>query len=224
MINSLAFSSRSEQIVRTRIKICGLKTKAEAMAAAEAGADAVGFVFYSNSPRAMTPEAVRPIAEALPPFVQRVALFVNEHPSVIEATLKACPIDLIQFHGTEDRAFCESFGVPYIKAFGFESRTSLQAVSDAHPNAVALLLDAVVTGQHGGTGRTLHWSGIGDVGRPWLLAGGLTAQNVREAIEVTAPFAVDVSSGVESSRGVKDIGMIRTFIQTVNQVDAARST
>jgi phosphoribosylanthranilate isomerase len=96
-------------------------------------------------------------------------------------------------------------------------------VSDAHPNAVALLLDAVVTGAYGGTGQSLHWPGIGDVGRPWLLAGGLTAQNVSEAIEVTAPFAVDVSSGVESSRGVKDIGMIRTFIQTVNQVDAARS-
>jgi phosphoribosylanthranilate isomerase len=194
------------------------------MAAAEAGADAVGFVFYSRSPRAMTAEAVRPIAEALPPFVQRVGLFVNEHPSVIEATLNACSIDLIQFHGSEDRAFCESFGVPYIKAFGFESRASLDVVSDAHPNAVALLVDAVVTGAYGGTGQTLHWPDIGDVGRPWLLAGGLTAQNVCEAIEVAAPFAVDVSSGVESSRGVKDVGMIRTFIQTVNQGDVVRST
>lgn len=208
--------------MRTRIKICGLKTKTEALVAAEAGADAIGFVFYPKSPRAVTAAQARPIAEAMPPFVQRVGLFVNEDARSIEATLKACPLDLIQFHGEEGRSFCESFGVPYIKAFGFESRAMLSEVSDAHPNAAALLLDALVEGARGGTGQTLPWSEIGDVGRPWLLAGGLTAQNVGAAIRQAAPFAVDVSSGVESSRGVKASGMIRTFVETVNQVDASQ--
>ena len=136
----------------------------------------------------------------VPPFVERVALFVDEQRSVIEKTLSQCPLDMIQFHGSESRSFCESLGLPYIKAVGFKTRDELMRVSDAHPNAAALLIDAWAPSEHGGTGKTFDWTAIGDIGRPWLLAGGLT-DNVAEAIAVARPYAVDVSSGVESERG-----------------------
>ena len=152
----------------------------------------------------------------VPPFVQRVALFVDEQQSVIEETLSLCPFDMIQFHGAESSSFCEALGLPYIKAVGFKTRDELMRVSDAHPNAAALLIDAWAPGEHGGTGKIFDWTAIGDIGRPWLLAGGLTPENVAEAIEIARPYAVDVSSGVESKRGEKDLEKIRSFLSTVS--------
>ena len=206
-------------MVRTRAKICGVTTDKAAEVAVAAGADALGFVFYPPSPRAISPTKAAPIVSMVPPFVQRVALFVDEKQSVIEETLSQCPLDMIQFHGSEPRSFCESLGLPYIKAVGFRSRDELMRVSDAHPKAAALLIDAWVPGEHGGTGKTLDWTAIGDIGRPWLLAGGLTPDNVAEAIAVAAPYAVDVSSGVESKRGEKDLTKIESFLKAVSACD-----
>jgi len=203
-------------VVRTRAKICGVTTDKAAEVAVAAGADALGFVFYPPSPRAISPIEAAPIVSMVPPFVQRVALFVDEKQSVIEETLSQCSLDMIQFHGAESRSFCESLGLPYIKAVGFKSRDELMRVSDAHPNAAALLIDAWAPGEHGGTGKTLDWTAIGDIGRPWLLAGGLTPDNVAEAIAVARPYAVDVSSGVESERGEKDLSKIESFLQAVS--------
>ena len=202
--------------MRTRAKICGVTTDKVAEVAVAAGADALGFVFYPLSPRAISPTKAAPIVSMVPPFVQRVALFVDEKQSVIEETLSQCPLNMIQFHGAESRSFCESLGLPYIKAVGFKSRDELMRVSDAHPNAAALLIDAWAPGEYGGTGKTLDWTAIGDIGRPWLLAGGLTPDNVAEAIAVAAPYAVDVSSGVESERGEKDLSKIESFLGAVS--------
>ena len=184
--------------------------------AVAAGADALGFVFYPPSPRSISPKKAAPIASMVPPFVQRVALFVDEQQSVIEETLSLCPFDMIQFHGSESSSFCEALGLPYIKAVGFKTRDELMRVSDAHPNAAALLIDAWAPDEHGGTGKICDWTAIGGIGRPWLLAGGLTPENVAEAIEIARPYAVDVSSGVESKRGEKDIEKIRSFLSTVS--------
>lgn len=207
-------------MVRTRVKICGVTTDTAANAAAAAGADALGFVFYSPSPRAITATKAASITASVPPFVQRVALFVDEQRSVIEETLSQCPLDMIQFHGSESRSFCESLGLPYIKAVGFKTRDELMRVSDAHPNAAALLIDAWAPSEHGGTGKTFDWSSIGDLGRPWLLAGGLTSDNVGEAIAIAAPYAVDVSSGVETDRGKKNLEKIGLFLKAVSACNA----
>ena len=203
-------------MVRTRAKICGVTTDEATKVAAAAGADALGFVFYPPSPRSISPKKAAPITSMVPPFVQRVALFVDEQQSVIEETLSLCSFDMIQFHGAESSSFCEALGLPYIKAVGFKTRDELMRVSDAHPNAAALLIDAWAPGEHGGTGKMVDWIEIGDIGRPWLLAGGLTPENVAEAIEIARPYAVDVSSGVESKRGEKDLEKIRSFLSTVS--------
>ncbi len=203
-------------MVRTRAKICGVTTDEATEVAVAAGADALGFVFYPPSPRSISSKKAAPITSMVPPFVQRVALFVDEQQSVIEETLSLCPFDMIQFHGAESSAFCEALGLPYIKAVGFKTRDELMRVSDAHPNAAALLIDAWAPGEHGGTGKIVDWTAIGDIGRPWLLAGGLTPENVAEAIEIARPYAVDVSSGVESKRGEKDLEKIRSFLSTVS--------
>lgn len=216
---------------RTRIKICGITRLADGLAAAQAGADAVGFVFWSGSPRAVEAGAARAIAAALPPFVTVVGLFVDPQPEEVRAVLGAVPLDLLQFHGREPAELCRSFARPYVKALAVGAEadaTGLLECASRYPDASGLLFDAPATGgQPGGTGRTFDWSALPkDPGRPVVLSGGLTVANVGEAIRRVRPWAVDVSSGVEASdaagrpvRGVKDPARIAAFIGEVRNAD-----
>jgi phosphoribosylanthranilate isomerase len=206
---------------RTRIKICGLREPAHARLAADAGADAIGMVFYPPSPRHLVIEEARALVEALPPFVAAVALFVDAEPTFVRHVLASIRVDLLQFHGNETREYCAQFGVPYLRAVRMGDETDLVEWSDRFDGARALLLDAHVPGQPGGTGRTFDWTRIpSTLPIPIVLSGGLDAGNVARAVREVRPFAVDVSSGVESSRGVKDPAKIVEFIRSVRREDA----
>jgi phosphoribosylanthranilate isomerase len=209
---------------RTRIKICGLREPAHARLAAEAGADAIGLVFYPPSPRCLSAEAARAVADAVPPYVSTVALFVNEDAAAIERILDAVPIDLLQFHGDETPEFCAGFGRPFVRAVRMEAGTDLLEYAGRFSAARALLLDAHVPGTPGGTGLTFDWAAIPkDLSLPLILSGGLDASNVGRAIREVRPWAVDVSSGVESARGMKDPAKIVEFIRNVRREDAGFS-
>lgn len=206
---------------RTRIKICGIREPAHARVAAEAGADAIGLVFYAPSPRFVAPATAAHIARGLPPFVMAVGLFVNASEADVRGVLAEVPLDMLQFQGDEPAAFCESFGRPYVRAVRMEAGTDLLEYARRFPRARALLLDAHVSGQPGGTGRTFDWAGIPrDLPIPLILSGGLTAANVGRAVREVQPWAVDVSSGVEGSRGSKDPQKIVEFIRSVRREDA----
>lgn len=206
---------------RTRIKICGLREPAHARLAADTGADAIGLVFYPKSPRFVTPEQAIPVAAALPPFVMAVGLFVDATPDEVRAAVERVPLDLLQFQGNEPEAFCTAFGRPYVKAVRMEEGTDLVEWAHRFPRAKALLLDAHVPGQPGGTGRTFDWTRIPrDLPIPLILSGGLTVENVGRAVREVRPWAVDVSSGVEAGRGSKDPGKIVEFIRSVQREDA----
>jgi len=208
--------------MRTRIKICGLRTPDMVDAAANAGADAIGFVFYAKSGRAVTLEQARPLAERLPPFVTPVGLFVNASPAEIEAALQAIPGLLLQFHGDESPEDCERWGRPYLRAVAVTPETRLLDLASRHPGAQALLLDAPVDG-YGGGGKVFDWSLLAPNGHSRLvLSGGLNAANVGDGIRRVRPWAVDVSSGVESSRGVKNPDLIHAFCAAVRAADASR--
>lgn len=205
---------------RTRIKICGLREPAHARLAAEAGADAIGLVFYGQSPRCVSPEVAAEVAAALPPYVMAVGLFVNAAAAQIEAVLRRVPLDLLQFQGEEPPEFCERFGRPYVRAVRMEEGVDLLEYGRRFKRAKALLLDAHVPGLPGGTGRTFDWKRVPrDTPIPIILSGGLDAGNVGDAIREARPWAVDVSSGVESSRGVKDPAKIVEFIRSVESED-----
>lgn len=209
---------------RTRIKICGLREPAHARLAAEAGADAIGLVFYPPSPRHVTVEAAAAVAAALPPFVAAVGLFVNETAAAIEEVLRRVPLDLLQFQGDEPPEFCERFGRPYVRAVRMGQGTDLLEYARRFPRARALLLDAHVPGEPGGTGRTFDWAGIPRaLPIPLILSGGLTPENVGRAVREVRPWAVDVSSGVETGRGSKDPQKIVAFIRSVRIEDASTS-
>ena len=206
---------------RTRIKICGIREPAHASLAAHAGADAIGLVFYGPSPRYVTPEAAAALAASLPPYVSAVGLFVNEDAAAVERVLGHVRLDLLQFQGDEPADFCVSFGVPYVRAVRMEAGTDLVEYARRFRTARALLLDAHVPGEPGGTGRTFDWAGIPrDLPIPIILSGGLTPGNVGRAVREVQPWAVDVSSGVESSRGSKDPEKIVDFIRSVRLEDA----
>ncbi|HSJ98345.1 MAG TPA: phosphoribosylanthranilate isomerase [Myxococcota bacterium] len=206
---------------RTRIKICGIREPAHARLAAEAGADAIGLVFYPTSPRHVTTQQAAAIAAALPPFVAAVGLFVNETAEGVERVLAQVPLDLLQFHGDEAPEFCERFGRPYVRAVRMEQGTDLVEYAGRFPRAKALLLDAHVPGEPGGTGRTFDWTVIPrDLPVPLILSGGLDPGNVGRAVREVRPWAVDVSSGVESGRGSKDPRKIVDFIRSVRLEDA----
>ena len=191
----------------------------DALAAADLGADAIGLVFYPPSPRAVDIGQAYDIASAMPPFVTVVALFVNPSPADVEAVLRAVPMDLLQFHGSERPEDCVRFGRPYIKAVPMRHDAELARSAREYLSAQALLLDTYKEGIPGGTGDSFDWSMIPqDVGKPIVLAGGLTAENVGDAIRRVRPYAVDVSGGVEASKGVKDTGKIAAFIREVNSV------
>ena len=219
---------------RTRIKICGIMQADHAMAAAQAGADAIGFVFWSGTPRMVSAERAAAIAATLPPFVSIVGLFVDPTPEHVHATLARVPLDVLQFHGDETPELCRAFGRAYMKAIAVEpgaTETALLEYAGRFGDAAALLFDApAVGGVPGGTGQTFDWSALARMrarfDRPIVLSGGLHAGNVAEAIAVVHPWAVDVSSGVEQvdaegrpRKGVKDPARIAAFIEEVRNAD-----
>lgn len=206
---------------RTRVKICGIREPLHAKVAAEAGADAIGLVFYAPSPRFVSVGAAAAIAAVLPPYVSAVGLFVDAEAAAIERTLAAVRLDLLQFQGDEPPDFCASFGVPWVRAVRMEPGTDLVEWARRFKGARALMLDAHVPGEPGGTGRTFDWDRIPrDLPIPIILSGGLTPGNVGRAVREVRPWAVDVSSGVESGRGSKDPGKIVDFIRSVRLEDA----
>ncbi|MFD3300846.1 phosphoribosylanthranilate isomerase [Aquipseudomonas alcaligenes] len=197
-----------------RVKICGITRVEDALAAAAAGADAIGLVFYAKSPRAVDIEQAREILAVLPPFVTSVGLFVDAERSELERILASVPLDLLQFHGDESVQQCEAFGRPYIKALRVKAGDDIAAQVARYPSAQGILLDAYVEGVPGGTGEAFDWSLIPQaLSKPLILAGGLRLDNVAEAVSRVRPYAVDVSGGVEASKGVKDVEKVSAFIR-----------
>lgn len=206
---------------RTRIKICGLRDPAVARAAAEAGADAIGLVFHGASPRAVDPALARDIAAAVPPFVTIVGLFVNHEEQAVREILARVPLAMLQFHGDETPDWCDRFGLPWIRAIRVGAGVDLLECKARFARAAALLLDAQVPGEYGGTGKAFDWSLVPPaLARTVVLSGGLDAGNVSRAIREVRPWAVDVSSGVETARGVKDAARIEEFVRSVRDADA----
>lgn len=194
-----------------RLKICGLTRREDLLCAVDAGADALGLVFYPPSPRFVDLPTAAALACAVPPFISIVGLFVNADPALVRATLAALPIHLLQFHGDEDEAYCRQFERPYIKAARVRPGMDLIQYAAGFPSAQAILLDAFVEG-YGGGGKVFDWALVPDaLGKPLILSGGLDAENVAAAVRRLRPAAVDVSSGVEASKGIKDGAKIRAF-------------
>jgi phosphoribosylanthranilate isomerase len=199
--------------MQVRVKICGITTFSDALAAVQAGADALGFVFYEKSPRHVTPAQAARIIRELPPFVSRVGLFVDASEDQIRATLAEARIDTLQLHGEESPEFCGRFATTVLKAVRVRSRRSLKGLG-GYPVS-GILLDSFVPGQPGGTGASFNWELALEAkhcGRPIILAGGLKPENVARAVAAVNPYGVDVSSGVESSPGRKDVARMRDFI------------
>ena len=202
-----------------RSKICGITRLEDALAAVAAGADAIGLVFYARSPRAVSVQQAQAILAGLPPFVTTVGLFVDMPQNEIEAVLAAVPLDLLQFHGNERAADCDALARPYIKALRVRAEDDVAALVDAYPGARAVLLDTYVDGVPGGTGQAFDWALVPAVlSKPVILAGGLTAGNVAAAITQVRPYAVDVSGGVEASKGIKDAAKVKDFVRAVRAV------
>jgi phosphoribosylanthranilate isomerase len=207
-------------VTHTRVKICGITRPEDALSAISCGADAIGLVFYAASPRAVTVEQAASIVAVVPPFVCVVALFVNETASRINQVLSSLSIDVLQFHGEESAEFCQQFNRPYIKAVRVQADIDLDNACSAHRTAKGVLLDAWQEGVPGGTGKTFDWRLAAlELPLPVVLAGGLNAGNVSEAIAALQPAAVDVSGGVELSPGIKDHVKINQFISAVKIAD-----
>lgn len=205
---------------RTRVKICGITREEDAAAAAYAGADAVGMIFYPRSPRFVAREAARAVRRILPPFVSCVAVFVDPSAVEVQQVIDDVGPVYLQFHGDEPAAFCEQFGVPYIKACRVRPDLDLLKSMGFYSSAAGWLLDAFVEG-YGGAGKTFDWSLVPPkLDRPLILSGGLDPGNVGEAVRRVRPWAVDVASGVEVRKGVKDRGLIERFIQEVRRADS----
>lgn len=205
--------------MHTRIKICGLTREEDVDVVADSGAEAIGFVFYPRSPRHVTPGRAAELARRVPPFMSIVGLFVNADADTIRRTLATTPIHLLQFHGDEDDAFCRQFDRPFIKAARVRPGLDLLQYAAAFPSAQALLLDAFVEG-YGGGGATFDWSLVPQsLARPLILSGGLQVDNVGEAVRRLRPAAVDVSSGVEAAKGIKDADKVRAFVAAVRAAD-----
>jgi len=205
--------------MRTRVKICGITRCEDAQLAVDAGVDAIGLVFYEKSPRYVTNKQAAEISHLVPAFVSRVALFKDAEQQMIESVLEQVDLDLIQFHGSETAAYCKQFNRPYIKAIGMKGTEHdadfLIASAEKYHSAKALLLDGHAPGEAGGTGESFDWISIASVDKPIVLAGGLDAENVRQAIKIVQPYAVDVSSGVESAPGIKDKEKVAAFMEQV---------
>ena len=201
---------------RTRVKICGITRVADALDAIALGADALGFVFYAPSPRAVSAQTVQNIVAQLPPFVSTVGLFVDATPQEVQSVLAQVPLSLLQFHGDETNEYCQQFGVPWIKALRMEPDSDILAKIAEYPQAQGILLDAWHPHLKGGTGQTFDWRHWPQCNKALILAGGLTPENVTEAIHFTKPYAVDVSGGVEASKGIKEFTLLQVFMAGVN--------
>ncbi|WP_268797220.1 phosphoribosylanthranilate isomerase [Pseudomonas huanghezhanensis] len=207
-----------------RSKICGITRIEDALAAVEAGADAIGFVFYAKSPRGVTAQQAKAIIAALPPFISTVGLFVNASACELNETLDAVPLDLLQFHGDETPEQCDGYHRPFIKALRVKAGDDIAAACRQYANASGILLDTYVEGVPGGTGETFDWALIPKgLSKPIILAGGLTSANVSQAIAQVHPYAVDVSGGVEQARGIKDHDKIRAFMSAVHGASDLRN-
>lgn len=202
-----------------RSKICGITRVEDARVAVDAGADAIGLVFYAPSPRAVSVSQARQIIAALPPFITTVGLFVNATRCEIGEILDAVPLDALQFHGDETPDQCEGHGRPWYKALRVKPGDDIVAKAERYAGASAILLDTFVAGVPGGTGEVFDWSLVpAGLPKPVILAGGLNADNVQQAIAQVRPFAVDVSGGVEREKGIKDALAVRTFVERVRAV------
>lgn len=197
-----------------KIKICGITNLEDALIAVKAGADALGFVFFKGSPRYISPEAAALIISSLPPFVQIVGLFVNEELETVNSIADLCGIDVVQLHGDESPKYCQGVKRRVIKAFRVKDASILTEIADYH--VAGYLLDAWSKTEYGGTGKTFNWDIAAKAAKSYniILAGGLTAENVAKAIDFVAPFAVDVSSGVENAPGKKDTELVKRFIRS----------
>lgn len=205
---------------RTRVKICGFTQPRDALVASELGVDAIGLVFYPPSPRNVDLEKAAAISQSVPAFVTLVALFVDPDRAFVEEVIKLVGIDLIQFHGNEPAEFCGSFSVPYIKAVRMHDEVDLAEIEKEYAGAKGILLDAWHPTEKGGTGEQFDWERIPDDFKlPIILAGGLTPENVELAIETAQPFAVDLSSGVEQSKGIKDHAKMARLLTEVNRFE-----
>lgn len=211
----------SRTLFRTRIKFCGFTRAGDVRLASELGADAVGFVFSPGSPRRVHPTEARAMRNALAPLVDAVALFMDNDPDEVRDVVQQVRPTLLQFHGDEDDAFCRSFGVPYMKAIAMQGDAVVADVLRArYPGAAAFLFDSHAPGSGGGTGRCFDWSRIpAGLNKPFVVAGGLHADNVFDAIQATLPWGVDVASGIESAPGIKDGDKMRRFVEEVRRAD-----
>ncbi len=216
------FIGRECIVMRVRVKICGITRPEDAALAARAGADALGLVFYKPSPRCVEIGAAHAMMAAAGPFVAGVALFVNPSREEVEAVVSGMRPDILQFHGDESPEFCDQFGVPYLKAIRVGAQRLDEKALGAFPRARGLLLDTLDPQRHGGTGRSFDWSLVPSrSARPLVIAGGLDASNVGAAISALRPWAVDVSSGVESAPGRKDPGKVEDFMRAVARAHVA---
>ena len=205
--------------MRTRVKICGITRPGDGIAAAQAGADAIGLVFYPKSPRYLSNERAVEIRDALPPFVQTVALFVNADAAQVSQVLGRVKPSLLQFHGDETPEFCGQFGVPYVKACRVQPGVDALQYLQPFARAAAWLVDSFVP-EYGGVGESFDWSLVPrGLARPLILSGGLEQKNVARAIQAVHPWGVDVSSGVESAKGIKDAGKMTAFVAEVRNAD-----
>ena len=205
--------------MRTRVKICGITCIDDALSAASAGADAIGLVFYAPSPRAVAAETARQILQEIPAFVTTVGLFVDTDTDEVNRILEQVELDCLQFHGNEPAEYCRQFGKPYIKAVRVQKDTDIDAIAASYSDARGLLLDTYIEHIAGGTGQSFDWQLVPEhCSKPIILAGGLTVDNVAEAITQTHPYAVDVSGGVEAQKGIKDHEKMSAFIKEVNRV------
>lgn len=196
-----------------KVKICGITRRRDVRAAVLAGADALGFVFAPRSKRVLNSERAAELVSGVPAFVSRVGLFMDQDFEEVAIILDHVPLTLLQFHGSEDAEFCRQFGLPYIKAVSMDSGAAVERADKEYPDAAALLLDSHPAGGAGGTGMVFDWSLVPECALPLVLAGGLAPGNVRQAIAQVRPWAVDVSSGVESAPGIKSEELMQKFIQ-----------
>jgi phosphoribosylanthranilate isomerase len=207
---------------RTRVKICGITDLQDLRCAVAAGVDAVGFNTYPGSARYVDGDRLESLVRHTPAFVSTVALFVNPTSEAVNRLIRAVPVSLLQFHGDEEDAFCASFGLPFIKAIAVDATVDVAARAACFPSASALLLDTRVEGIRGGTGQRFDWTLVPRLDQPVIFAGGLSAANVAELIEAVHPYAVDVSSGVEASRGRKDPARMEAFMRAVRQANGGK--
>ncbi|HHB92588.1 MAG TPA: phosphoribosylanthranilate isomerase [Thioploca sp.] len=203
-------------MLRTRVKICGITRPQDAVFAANIGVDAIGLVFYAKSLRAVEINQAQTIIQQLPPFTTTVGLFVDAEANFVQHILTKVPLDILQFHGEETPDYCASFTRPYIKALRMRPNIDVKQYAKKHIQAQALLLDSYVKGTKGGTGITFDWQQVPtNISKPIIIAGGLTPNNVAQAITKLQPYAVDVSGGVESTKGIKDTEKMTVFMQGV---------